>query len=661
MSNALLDALGFVGSVLDTPGSIARGLLAGQNPLPGIFDPSQRVSGRRLLEQWGALDPKGEDEGFGGGDLLGLGLELVADPLAWGGTALAKRLFRRPEVAVMADAPKLPPKPQFDLTGLEPPKTPAPEAMLPTAASVAAPTSELGPVWYSRTLEAAQKLPESVKGKSLLNLLKKHGAPPEELEWMRAAELAKPGQRVPKSELLQRLEENQIRVGETRYGNPLTRAEMEELDRLRFGPDEPFDEARWTDPGLSPEQSRRLDELMAKEAAAKPAGWGSHQTPGGESYQELLLTLPPKPLDLGAVENLADDLMRAGGLNPATAPLEVQKAYMNLASGKLAPPAYRSSHWPDDPNVLAHVRYNTHFRPAQGFDVFDPRTSQAVRRMATEEEARALATQGLDYGPARGEKVLHLEEVQSDWHQVGKKEGYYPGKPFEVYSEGSGKSLGSFNTEQEALAFIKNNPVFEDSMLRSTVDMPPNAPFKDTWHELAVKRMLREAAEGGYDRLSWNPGETVKNMVGGKLAGQQHFYDEVLPNYLNKYAKPWGVQVEPLEGLLGTRPGNVSLHSAVARMNPQEARQLANELNLTLAELWQQAGPRQDELLARLPPETVQALKLGPQPGPVAHSLPITPQMREAILRRGQPLLNWLAPVAGGSALLAALARQQEV
>jgi hypothetical protein len=35
----------------------------------------------------------------------------------------------------------------------------------------------------------------------------------------------------------------------------------------------------------------------------------------------------------------------------------------------------------------------------------------------------------------------------------------------------------------------------------------PDAPFKKSWHELALKRMIREAAEKGYDRLSWTPGE----------------------------------------------------------------------------------------------------------------------------------------------------------
>ena len=32
-------------------------------------------------------------------------------------------------------------------------------------------------------------------------------------------------------------------------------------------------------------------------------------------------------------------------------------------------------------------------------------------------------------------------------------------------------------------------------------------PFKQDWHELAMKRMLRHAAENGYDHLAWTTGE----------------------------------------------------------------------------------------------------------------------------------------------------------
>ncbi|MGM3331267.1 hypothetical protein ACS2U0_27135, partial [Bacillus cereus group sp. BC251] len=83
-----------------------------------------------------------------------------------------------------------------------------------------------------------------------------------------------------------------------------------------------------------------------------------YTTPGGENYRELLLTLPDRAYDSrGWLKPNANDF-----------------------------PAYRSSHW-DEPNVLAHVR-------------FDDRT-----------------------GP-NGEKILHVAEVQSDCHQEGRKKGY---------------------------------------------------------------------------------------------------------------------------------------------------------------------------------------------------------------------------------------------
>jgi hypothetical protein len=33
-------------------------------------------------------------------------------------------------------------------------------------------------------------------------------------------------------------------------------------------------------------------------------------------------------------------------------------------------------------------------------------------------------------------------------------------------------------------------------------DLVPDAPFKTTWPDVALKRSIRDAAEGGYDALS---------------------------------------------------------------------------------------------------------------------------------------------------------------
>jgi hypothetical protein len=67
-----------------------------------------------------------------------------------------------------------------------------------------------------------------------------------------------------------------------------------------------------------------------------------------------------------------------------------------------------------------------------------------------------------------GNRVLHIEEVQSDWHQAGRERGY-------------GEESGI-----------------------------PDAPFKTSWPDLALKRMVRFAAENGYDRIAWTTGADQK-------------------------------------------------------------------------------------------------------------------------------------------------------
>lgn len=106
--SSLMDALGLIGDVADTPGSIARGLLAGDpaRAFGGVFDPSQRVSGRGLLEQYGLVDP----EAGLGGDIAGFGASLLTDPLTyiplgWGAkAALASRTAKPAASSVLKSA-----------------------------------------------------------------------------------------------------------------------------------------------------------------------------------------------------------------------------------------------------------------------------------------------------------------------------------------------------------------------------------------------------------------------------------------------------------------------------------------------------------------------------------------------------------------------------
>lgn len=69
-----------------------------------------------------------------------------------------------------------------------------------------------------------------------------------------------------------------------------------------------------------------------------------------------------------------------------------------------------------------------------------------------------------------GSKVLHLDELQSDWAQRGRREGFVP---------------------------------------KQGINEAPYVTKTEDWVDLGLKRALREAAEKGHDKLAWSPGSTI--------------------------------------------------------------------------------------------------------------------------------------------------------
>ena len=98
----ILRPIGWIGNVLDTPGSIVRGLLAGEaeRAFSGILDFSDRVSGSELV-----YGPVGRDQFTWGG----LGTEVALDPLNFflpGATSAGKTAARASKLARTAKVAK---------------------------------------------------------------------------------------------------------------------------------------------------------------------------------------------------------------------------------------------------------------------------------------------------------------------------------------------------------------------------------------------------------------------------------------------------------------------------------------------------------------------------------------------------------------------------
>lgn len=225
-----------------------------------------------------------------------------------------------------------------------------------------------------------------------------------------------------------------------------------------------------------------------------------YQLPGGSNYQEMLLTTPVK-LSPKTKEGLElTKRMNEGefnSLNDSERKVLFKKRDDLLREGKIEEgEPYKSSHW-DEPNILAHVRYNDRNIPDVG-------------------------------------KSLHLEEIQSDWHQAGRKQGYksdlnnLPDKPNDYKDIIVGDQIKGWGKVQ-SIEQTSNGPLFDVGGIKISPDKfsldkilsrsetglfsgvkanaVPDAPFKKNWDELAFKRMLHKAANEGYDSVSWTPGE----------------------------------------------------------------------------------------------------------------------------------------------------------
>jgi len=197
-------------------------------------------------------------------------------------------------------------------------------------------------------------------------------------------------------------------------------------------------------------QHRKIsDEVYKRMDMDNGTTYGLYKTPNGENYREILLKLPSERPYAG---NYSD---------PAKYDADL-RAYN--ASGKKD---YLTQHWKDDTNVLAHMRVQDRKGP-------------------------------------NGEKILHVEEIQSDWHQEGRKKGYADSaNRFEVFDPKDGTPIAKFATIDEAKAFAdKAGPQFDYGKSEGVTD----APFKKNWHELAMKRLLNYAADNGYDSIAITPG-----------------------------------------------------------------------------------------------------------------------------------------------------------
>lgn len=228
--------------------------------------------------------------------------------------------------------------------------------------------------------------------------------------------------------------------------------------------------------------------LETQRVAVPSTEYHGYKTPGGSNYKELLLRLPTqadKIERLQVVDRERDrygrgifDVVRPDGTIAATfdnwsdasgyaydatqtAQIESNRAVFN------------SPHWGGKhKNVLAHIR-------------FDERVDQ------------------------EGNRVLHIAEVQSDWAQKGRSQGFGSSTAYEIHVPGRRfHDVAATRAEADAMAREQGGVVVEKQTEFKGVPSAPFVTSTSAWTLLAMKRAIRYAAENGFQSVTWDNGKT---------------------------------------------------------------------------------------------------------------------------------------------------------
>jgi hypothetical protein len=293
-----------------------------------------------------------------------------------------------------------------------------------------------------------------------------------------------------------------------------------------------------------------------------PAEFENYQLDGGENYREILFRLPH--LDLRSSfdsphfrEELSENLIAHTRVNERFA-----KNYTPEEQAQLDEFEKQHAEWVAGNNTQEiqdlfaawNKAYEDLRNAANGriitpeLEAEDPVLAEAAdrdRRLSAEIKALQETRRALEPKrptlEAKKERVLFVEEVQSDWAQQGRDYGFILKNPPKLTAEeleyeaiiarisssensDQNRLAGKPPTkeEQERLEELRARNV-DKSYKKKTKPEIAAAPFvTDTqaWVTLVTKRLLRYAAENGFTRISWTTGAQQADRYRGALLAQ---------------------------------------------------------------------------------------------------------------------------------------------
>ena len=608
---------------------------------------------RRVMT--GELDPMGQE-----------GTSAVIDMALLGGASLANTLERAAA------------SPGTDLRVFG-------KRILSDSAPAAAPVAiaEHAQPFYSGLEHAVTSIPQnSMSGQQWLGTLaNKAGVKLEELDWTGAKDMlmANADRPVTKAQLQDHLAANKVQLGEvTRTQMPANWKDLPSDLQYRVG-----DHYR----DLHEEESHYLPDWYEEIASHSNAGketvldsifntprYSNYSTPGGLNYREKLLTIrngymrqaqqdsapftgphwyeknvighlrmndrnvrdAPVTTEQYQAKQDAEDALYEHQQKMQELPQQMHEANRGIRSDSNAARA------PIIKQLAADVKsgkinmrqYN------EAVENIPPVQSPHVERL---QQLRAQHDELLRNTPPEpmnpelgGTPSLHVEEAQSDWHQLGRKFGYLGERDERIAAlekeESDLKNALQANvSEADDPRFARLHEIQRQlGPEKDDIGSIPHAPFKATpaWSNLLMKRALHEAAATGKTRISWSPGEfnsTNPKVLGAGSpaeqakaeAGLKAFYDKMIVDQMNKIGKPHGASVERGYTEAGTTQGMSGTQALKLLGLPEDAWEGIN------------AAGKREELFAKARAQ-----------GQPVYYMDIPESLRRQLLTRGMPLFE---------------------
>ena len=270
---------------------------------------------------------------------------------------------------------------------------------------------------------------------------------------------------------------------------------------------------------------------------------------------------------------------------------------------------------------------------------------------------------------AEGEQVKTFDEFAKKINHLAEEIGlnlhvdyeHFGGDPNEdmVYTIWEDGDIDTFENIDEFAMYLQHGVESAERAWtygeeRNSVKAIPDAPFRNTYHEYVLKRLLRMAAEEDYDSIGWTPSEVqmgrwnpnrrTNAQMGLKDAknpdavafedGYRIEYDQDMPKFLRKYGKKWGATVGKAAIAKETMTGRERILKEnelenVKRDIERAKQELARKYDSYEKAVIQRSIDSMEKTVATLEQELSATLSVW--------SMDIPDSMKESVLYEGQP------------------------